>query len=474
MRRLAASLLASCLALGAAPAMESPMVVGTGNLMVSIDPGLGLATILNLDSSGTRRLGWKHFLSDLSTIEKRMITQGPKSYSALRLGSPTVTPSVEEFIRIFPDKPSKKDLEAGRESVQKRVRDADDAFWEKLPAYDGKLSVAFNGQYLLLAIPSRHALLFYENANEKLELRGWYNYGPLLYVTTGWKSDPSPAKLAAAMALDEDAKKQLEGIQADKDGQPVAAAPSEVWVDSDANGNFVVVDTANRVLFTLNFPGKNITIQSVRNLSVDLLAPGYQTAPSDKDSVRDFAKSGAALIKALGIAQFDVPYVKALVAATATGESKVTDLQANVINGQLVLGFTSQHKILTYQLVGAGNGIELKSVRDSLFDSGLATIYRLAEERNQAIEAFKAAEKAAIKHNAEDTQRLLEMALTFDPTLVADVEKSGNLKSTLSKTGAWEPLLAKAVAAREEIKTKRAAIEAAAQAERDKKKDKKP
>lgn len=469
MRRLATPLLALALALPAA-ALESPLVVGSGNLMVSIDPALGLATVLNVEQNGTRRLGWKHFLGDLNRIQKSVQIQAGKPYSMLRLGSPTVSPTVEEFVQIFPDKPSKKDAEAGRDAPRKRVREAEDAFWEKAPPYDGKLAAAFNGQYLMLAFPSLHALLFYENASEKLELRGWYNYGPLLFVSTGWKSEPSPAKLAAGLILDEDQKKLLEGQLADKEGQPAAAAPSEVWVTTDG-GNFVVVDTANRLIFSVSFPGKKASIMSVRNLSVDLLAPGYQTAPTDQDSLRAFAKEQGPVLKDLGISQFDTAYVKALIAATAAGEvGKASDLQANLINGQLVLAFPTQHKILTYQVTATS--LDLKSVRDSLFDSGLATISRMATERAEAREALKAAEKA--KRSPEEAQRLLEMALALDPELVTVAEKSSTLKSILGKTAAWEPTLAAGAKAAEEAKAKRAAIEAAAQAERDKKKAKKP
>ncbi len=472
MRRLATAVLAAVFAAAPVTALESPLVIGSGNFMVSIDPALGLAILMNVEQNGTKRLGWTNFIADLNRLEKTTTSQGGKAYSNLRLGSANVVPTVEGFIELFPEKPTKKE-DAGKDGPRKKVRDAEEAFWEKLPAFDGKISAAFNGTYLMLAFPSRHALLFYENTNEKFEFRGCYNYGPLLYISTGWQSEPSPAKLAKDLVLDEDQRKALEGALADKEGQVVGAAPSEVWTTVSGQ-TFAVVDTANRLLFSLEFAGKKIQIRSVRNMSVDLMAPGYKTFPTDQDALKLFTGKAGPLLRELGITQFDVAYVKALIAATSAGEAaKESALQANMINGQLVLSFLGQHKVMTYDLSGAGNGIELKSVRDSTFDSGLATLYRLAQERQDARDAFKAAEKSSATHKTEDAQRFAEMALALDPELFPLIEKSSMLKSELGKTPGWQAFLDFGAKAFADAKAKKEAIEAAAKAERERKAAKK-
>ena len=466
MRPFLSAALAALVSLTPVSALETPLILDGGSLAVTIDPGLGLATMVAVEQNGTRRLGWKHFLSDLMRIEKSVDLVGDKAYSKLRQGSASATPSVEEFIRLFPDKASKKDVEANRDALQKRVRAAEDAFWEKLPPFDGKVAGSFNGQYLMLVVPSRRALLFYENASEKLELRGWYNYGPLLYISTAWKSTPNPSELASQLTgLDEEQKKTLEGALVSAEGEVAQAAASEVWTIADGK-NFLVVDTANRILFGVQFPGKKIAISSVRNLSADLLIPGLKTAPTDSEGIQEFAKTRAPLIKKAGMT-IDPPFVRALVAASAAGQAaKATDLQANLVNGHLLMNFPAQRKLVSYKVEGKGNGIELISVRDTTYDAGLATIDRIFVDRANAEEALKEAEKASKKEPA-DCLRLVTMALGLDPEILPQVEKNAAIRGALAKTAEWEPLLAEAAKQAEAAKAKWTAIEAAAQADRD-------
>lgn len=468
------ALVSTCLLslVGAAWALDQPALMLPGsNGGVSINPGIGLATQFALESNQIRRLGFTNFLDDLTYLENTINgTVNDIAYSNLRVGSPDFTPTVDGLIKMFPDKPSKKDAENGRPSMQARLRSAEDEFWAKVPAYDGVVTGAYNGQYLMLAIPSKRAVIFYENANENLVLKGWYNIGPALFVNSVLKSEPEPAKILQQLDLDTEERKSLEGAFAGKPDETPRLQPSQFWCLPSPIG-FALIDSANLKIITFTIPGKKVELRSVRNLTVDLLIPEWKTLPTDVDAVAQFKRSKSAQLAEAGITTLDVPYVKALVSQTAVGDSGKAGSFQPIANGRyLTLTFPAAHKIISYNTEGANNSLELISVRDTTFDSGLAILDQQFKARVQGQNMLKIAERDAGR-NPSSALNLVKAALTYAPHLHLAVEKNAAFKP-LSKLADWDKVLADATKAADANKAKLEAIETAAKAERERRKKK--
>ena len=446
-----------------APALDTPLILSAANNAGVIDPSLGTLTTIEVISNGSTRKAFVNWLMDLDQRQRRPFAERDGvMYSELRVGSPTIKPVPEEFIQIFPNKPTKAQTDAGQKDLRTQVYEAEKAFWEQEHKYDGVVRGAYSGQYLMLVVPSTRAVLFYQNSGrESLDLIGWSQYSPLLYVPSAWKSTPEPAQLVQSMGkLTEDERKAIEGaLHAREDGSVAAAAKSDIWC-TNIGETFIVVDSANQKIWAYEIKGQIVSMTSVRSMGVDLIAPGFQTRPLDQDGLDQFAKLYAWQLKALGIAKLDLPYIQAFINAQQVGDAaKAGALQANLVNTQIVLNFTAQRKIVTYEY-RSGVGINLTSVRDTTVDLGMSLLAREISEKTYARQSYN----EAVKSKTNNVLGLMTYALGLDPSLYVEADKNTSLKNALKAD--WEKLKADAIKADEAMKAKREAIATAAEAER--------
>ena len=449
-------------------ALETPLVMNAGSNTAILDPGLGTITTFEFRNNGSTRKGFCNWLADLERLERTVIgVRNDETFTALRTGSPVVKPVPEDFIKMFPKEPTKKQAEAGQKGLQVQVREAEKAFWEKPVPYDGIVRGAVTSTYTMLVIPSKRVALFYQSTGkENVEIMGFTNYSPVLYVQTAWKSTPDPAEFIRQLNLDAEDMKAIEGaLAARADGGAPQAAKSEIWCTS-IGAAFILIDSANDKIWSYEVNSQNsVLLTSVRSMSVDLLAPGYRTAPLDQVAVDAFSKAYTAQLRSLGIEKLDEPYVKALLAAFRVGDSaKAGALQANTTGDTVVLNFTAQNKILAYAY-RAGAGLELSTVRDEAVDQGLTLIAKLAQEKVDARKYYTEALAQAAKHNTAQCLSYLSQALTYDPILHKEAEKSSALRSELKAD--WDKLMADATQAEVALLTKRENVAKAAQAERE-------
>ncbi len=200
MRGLIVMLLAAA---SAAPALETPLILtpqGTPvintELLLQVNPGLGL---MNYYQSTNQQLMLQtELVLPLRPGDDRETTptggEGPRR-RGLERAAPGLgqrqrrTPMellaqfAKDPLREFPDLPS----------PQAAALKAEDAFWSKPHAYDGIVRAAWNLDYVLLAVPSKHVLMFYETNNQKIELKASMNYGPVEMILTGYNTNPQPA-----------------------------------------------------------------------------------------------------------------------------------------------------------------------------------------------------------------------------------------------------------------------------------------
>jgi hypothetical protein len=461
------SVLAVAGVLAALPAMETPLVMPAGNNTGIIDPGLGTITTVEFSDKGSQRKGFANWLFDLDQLERYIVGErNGETFSALRTGSPTCKPSPEDYIKLFPSKPTPKQVEANQKDTQAQVREAEKAFWEKPVPFDGVIRGAFTGQYLMLVIPAKRVILFYQTTGkETVELMSYTNYSPVLYTQTAWKSTPDPAQMIKQLNLDDDERKALEGaLAARADGGAPQAAKSDVWC-ATIGGGFVVVDSANQKIWSYEVKGQNMELTSVRSMTVDLMAPGFKTTPTDQDGVDAFSKAYGPLLRSLGVDKLDAPFVQALIRNSRVGDSgKAGSFQASATKDTVVLDFTAQNKLLGY-IYRPGAGLELSTVRDSTVDQGLTLLFRQMKEQEGARKAYEKAAETAGKHDAAGALTLLSYALGLDPTLHKDAEKSSALKTELKAD--WDRLMADATKAEEALLAKREKIRKDADAERE-------
>lgn len=459
----------------ALPALETPMILpaGGGGTAGIIDPGLGTITTMEFSEKQSIRKGYANWLFDLDQLELRVARNVDGDvWNFLRAGSPLLKPVPSELYALFPDKPTKKQTEAGQKSTQAQVREAEQVYWEKPEKYDGVVRGAYNGQELMLVIPSKRVVMFYRNTGkDTVELAAYGTYSPLLYIQTAWKSLPDPNQLVKGLPLTEDEKKALEGALAGReDGGAPAAAKSDVWCTT-VGGGFVIVDSANQKIWSYEVKGQGFDVTSVRSMAVDLMAPGYQTIPLGQAAAETLARSYGKDLAGLGIDKLDEPYIVALVAANRVGDTaKAGAIHANAVKDTIVLNFTAQNKLLSYTY-RSGAGLLLSSVRDTGVDQGLAMIVRMMNEKGMARQSFAEAVKNAGKHDPVACLRNLSYALKLDPTLHGEAEKNSSLKSELKAD--WDALMAEAAKAEEELLKKREAIRVSAEAERERIKNRK-
>lgn len=445
LRTCSAALLACALAVPAA-ALETPLVLPSGNSVGSINAGSGQVIIYEVATNTTTRKGQANFLTDLQVREARVTMVGEQPYSQLRTGwgpskDALPSPTPEECIsKWFLKELSPAQKKAGRTaSDQELVRKAEDDFWSKDHPYDGVVRGAFGGTKLMLVVPSKRVALFYQIDSQDATLVNVYNYSPALYVQLGQNTSPRPDELAARLDLPKEQKEDLVGqFKQQEDNAALQAAPSEAWcaVTQGSSPTFCLVDTANRRILTFEEKGRGMSLKSVRNISTDLAIPTlWQSTPDAVKEASEVARACKDLLAEWGVPVFDQYTLKALVAMAQAGEGvrKAEALQANIAGNLLVLDFTAQRKLLTYNANGAGNGIELVTVRDYSFDLAADMLRTRHKARIEAAANFKAIEAMAGKGQADKALQMLRNELKFVPSLVDVVRKSAAFRKFAGK-----------------------------------------
>jgi hypothetical protein len=480
-----AALLACALAAPLA-ALETPLVVTYGgNSFGSINAGSGQVAVYDINTNGTDRKSQPaNFLTDLQMLEARAVTVGGQTYSLLRTGwvpgkDAMPSPTPEEIIQSFRKEATadqRKDNDKAL-SDREQVRKAENDFWSQRLTYDGVVRGAFNGQRLMVVVPSHRTALFYQIENQAPRLIMAYNYSPALYIQLGRNTTPSPQDIISQLKVSRtQVDELLNQVKKTDEKAGIQAAKSDVWCCATGN-QFCLVDIANQRIMTFEDKGKAMALRSVRNIGADLLIPSeWQATPDIAKEALALGKSKelAPLLAEWGIKTFDQYTLKALVAMAQAGQKSGKDsgLQASHTSGQVILDFTSQRKLATYMVNGAGNGIQLTSVRDYSFDIAVDLLYTRARARAEAADNFKVLESMAAKGQAEAVLARLKSELRLVPALVDTARKSSAFKKFSGKDKEeLDALLTQADQDKEAFQTlvKTAVESAAAERERAKK-----
>ena len=445
----------------------------TSGIYAVVSPSTGNVTLYSLEGNQTTRYGSANFLADMQTLENIPgITQGGITYSLLRLSHPISLPTPTDLINsiAFPDKPTAKEAAAGLKSLRARVVEAENAFWDKPKPYDGVVRGAMGNQYLLLCVPVKHALLAYDcqDRDKGPQLVSYRNYGIDLMIPQVLNSDPAPQALLAALPADIKAEQKASLEKAMRElaegGGSIALQPSDPWIATGTLDRWVLVDPPNNHICTYEYLGKNWRLMSSRNLEVDHLIPtSYHSAPSEKAEYDEYVKSRAKQLAAAGIVA-DLAYFKALVDQKQVASAKTSDIQADLVNDDLVLDFVKLRKIYAYRLNGANNGLELLSMRDYTLDVGLALQDVEFRSVVEAARAWDAAKKFLGKHDFPLAMSSVLYALKCDPSIYKIIDKDSAAKP-LKKLPEWQPALDEAIKSTEEqTKQKEARLKAAEEA----------
>jgi hypothetical protein len=474
-----AILLAVVGALTALPALETSMVLrqggtnGQGGVYVVVEPGIGTITIYTVEGSLLSKHGSANFIQDLEFQSQFVVGErGESVYTALRTGSSNCKPSVDELLSMLPSKPTEAEVKNGLKSYQERARLAEDLFWKEDHPYDGVVRGALGATSLMLVIPCKRALLVYDIQKQEVGpvLAAVRNFAAELYVPQVLASSPTPTELLAQLPADvkkeqktaiEDSLKALAEA-----GGALTLKPSEPWVGVGTADRYVIIDPPNQHLMTYEYTGKGLRTASSRSMQVDLLIPTLMHSdPSEAAELKQFA---TARKQALAEAKIipDIFYFKALVSQKQVPSSKTSDLQANVTNDDLVIDFLKLHKLFTYKLYGAGNGLELAAMRDYTLDVGL----QLQEGEFADIVNSRTC-WAQVKAQLGARQptlafRSFKLALSINPCLYKELEKEPTLKS-LKADADFQPTWDAAMKGCEALMKERADRNKAAQDARD-------
>jgi hypothetical protein len=432
--------------------MRSPGAGGSGIYAV-VNPGTGNMTLYVIEGTNTTRYGSGNFIADLTNLEGLPgAKQGEIVYSALRLSHPGFKPTPAELLvsPAFPDKPSKKETEAGLKALRWRATEAEDAFWADVKPYDGVVRGAMGSQYLLLCIPVKHALLCYD-CQDRVKgpvLVSYRNYGVDLMIAQTKDSDPAPQAILAALPADIKAeqKKAIEEQMAAlaEGGGAVKLEPSDPWIASGSGDRWVLVDPPNKHICTYEYLGKTWALKSSRNIQVDQLIPtSFRSNPSEQDEFVEYLKSRKKQLDAAGIIP-DLPYFKALVDQKQVASAKTSDIQSSIVGDDLMLDFTKMRKIFAYRLTGANNGLELLSMRDYTLDVGLALQDVEFRADVDAINAWNLAKKFLTGHDNSSAWLSIQYCFKLDPCMHKIVEKDNAVKP-LKKQADWQSVLDDAI-----------------------------
>ncbi|HYE06847.1 MAG TPA: hypothetical protein VEL07_15125 [Planctomycetota bacterium] len=484
-----------------ASALETALTLASGPNTITIDPGLGTISLYYVqDGRLNKRPGTANFLTDLNVYRKtiiRMEKGGEESrpMSALEIGSANNIPTPDQLMTKLAEaeaRPRKQDKDAPPHiPLPVRAANTEAEFWSKIwdkeEAYDGVISAALGNRYLIVVVPAVRCFLVYEVVGEQIEPRGWRNYGVDLYVPTVWNSTPLPQEIFDQLPKDvkeehgEALKEQLEAMSTDQ-AKVIATKDSEVWIVAGGAGpasdRWVLVDIANTRVLSYHFPGKGIELRSVRNMEVDLLIPSsYNSTPDQRQLFQEFTRDKArkAFVETLGIVQFDLAELRAIVGQRQVKAAKnVSPVQAAVAPGSstldVIIDFTQQQKILTYRAVGQGNGLEFMAMRDYTLDSALASLDNMRMEKAYAKELLGSAKRSLDNHRVDLAWLTAKTALKMDPALYAQIEKNTDMHKQFAKLPDYAQSIQDATAAAKKEQERAEARAKKAQEEREKKK----
>lgn len=452
--RLAAAFAA--LACTALPALETPLVFGQagGGTLVTINPSLGAFTLIEPQDQSVLVYATRNLAYDLESLEQggTAVPGSDEFFSWLRLGchepgKSAMKPSVTELLNSFSDK-----AEAGARSPRAVAHETEKLFWTKERPFDGKLSGAL-GAKLMVVAPSKHAVLFYDLSDRaKPRLHAAYNYGPALLVPTALNSVPTPQEMAARLRLTEEEHKALNARLTAKEGEIAAQYPaSDPW--TCANGNdFCLVDAASNRIITFLDTGREIKVNSIRNITIDLMVPPASPANAAQQAQTFFTDPGRRKIcqdLQLKPNDLDEFFVRAFAASAQVGEgAKTGAFQATQVDNSgkslVVLDFTAQKVQLVYDLSGRNNGLALDAVRNYTDDAGRAALDRFFREQVDGVALFQQVRQLAQQRKGADlVLRGAKRALQLRPQLHAEAEKATECRTALKdRLSDWEAILA--------------------------------
>ncbi len=446
-----AILLAAAGALTTLPALETSMVLrqagsnGQAGIYVVVEPGLGTMTLYTVEGTSLVKHGSANFLQDVEFYSKFVIgMRGGTAFTALRTGSANCKPSVDELLAMLPSKPTEEEVKNGLKSYQERARQAEDAFWAADHPYDGVIRGALGATSLMIVVPCMRAILVYDIQKQDVgpQLAAWRNYAAELYVPQVLASSPTPTELLAQLPADVKAEQKKNIEEAMKaliaGGGALTLKPSDPWIGVGTADRYVIIDPPNQHLMTYEYTGRGLRTASSRSMQIDMLIPtSMHSDPSEAAELTEYAKSRKKQLTAAKIIP-DIFYFKALVTQKQVASSKTSDLQANITNDDLMLDFLKLHKLYTYKLQGAGNGLELAAMRDYTLDVGL----QLQDSEFQAIvnaqNYFANAKKLFGEHSPTLAFSAFKLALLEYPCLYKDIEKEPALKE-LKKDADFQP-----------------------------------
>jgi hypothetical protein len=466
-------------ALTALPALETSMVLrqggsnGQAGVYVVVEPGIGTITLYSVEGTNLIKHGSGNFIQDMDFYSQFVIGErGDSVYTALRTGSANCKPSVDELLAMLPSKPTVAETAAGLKSYQERARQAEDAFWKGDHPYDGVVRGALGATSLMLCIPCKRAILVYDIQKQELgpQLAAWRNFAAELYVPQVLASSPTPTELLAQLPAEIKAeqKKAIEDslnalAQA---GGALALKDSDPWVGVGTGDRYVIIDPPNQHLMTYEYTGKGLRTASSRSMQVDLLIPtSMHSDPSEAAELREFANTRKKQLAEAKIIP-DIFYFKALVTQKQVVSTKTSDLQANVTNDDLVIDFLKLHKLFTYKLQGAGNGLELAAMRDYTLDVGLQLQDGEFADISNSRAAFAQAKTLLGNHSPTQGFKMFKLALSLYPCLYKEIEKEPTLKE-LKKDAEYQPTWDAAIKGCEALMKDRADRNKAAQDARD-------
>ncbi len=163
------------------------------------------------------------------------------------------------------------------------------------------------------------------------------------------------------------------------------------------NNVFVINDLSNGVIFTVAWTGKVLSLQSVRQIDVDLsLPPGksFNSQPDGAQVLANFTRQNAKkLYNDAQLAHGSSTCSARTSSSTATGRAD-PGLQANCLNDKVVLDFTDKSKLLTYNLTATS--FDLISARDYTADN-IVDLLTEQEQRVASAPTGAVADARAIK-----------------------------------------------------------------------------
>ncbi len=454
-------------------ATETPLLIpGEGtNYAAQISPSQGSITMFSVEDTRLIRKGSANFFADQELYSKWVIaTINSAPWSLLRTGSdatyggfwnnkPTGRDLMEQIAKVYPY--TKEDQAAELKKPLERMYELEDNFWKIVPAYDGVVRAALAREHLLIAIPSRHTLMFYRIEGESFKAVGWRNYGPELFVPNSLNSEPSLQRLLQTLPASP-RKAEIEKTLSACGRLPAGGATpkSDVWVAAMANESFIVVDVPNQRVMAYQLPGKNIELRAVRNLQADLLLPdllgeSYSSTPAERDLVAQLAKDPRRVEQAQrhGIT-IDRDSLIALAAQSKQPGAGAGALQATITNQRILLDFTEQRKLVELDFRGQTQ-LLLVSVRSYALDAGVAALEALFTSIANARHVFTSAQQAAAKHNTTAAMLNLKLALQLDPFLLKDCENAAAFIE-VRRHADWQATMNATILVLDELKLKQA------------------